>query len=375
MAGLIYDSGNYEAATDKAMALFGYDDLRAEQAAARAQRPGPARHRHLDLHRDVRPGAVAGPRRAALRRRRLGARDDPDAADRQGRGDHRHLAARPGPRDRVEPDRRRPARACRSRTSRCCTATPRSSPEGMDTYGSRSLAVGGWRWCMAAEKVIEKAKPIAAHMLECHRGRPGVHRRRVPGPRHRRASALAEFAFAVFAAHDLPDGIEPRWTPTPTFDPVNFSFPHGTHLCAVEVDTETGAAKIRSYVCVDDVGKVVNPLIVEGQVHGGIAQGIAQALFEEAVYDEAGNLSPGRSSTTCSRARPTRSASSPTAPRPRRRRTRWASRASARRARSRPRRPWSTRWSTRCATSASRTSRCRARRSGCGRRSRRGTGP
>ena len=94
----------------------------------------------------------------------------------------------------------------------------------------------------------------------------------------------------TFAAHNLPDGVEPTLDAEATYDPDNFSFPHGTHLCATEVDTETGMVKIRSYVAVDDVGKVVNPLIVEGQVHGGIAQGIAQALFEEAVYDDAGNL-------------------------------------------------------------------------------------
>ena len=109
---------------------------------------------------------VAGARLAQLRRRRLGARGGPDAADRQGRGGHRGLAARPGPRDGLVADRRRPARRARSRTSRCCTATPRSPHKGMDTYGSRSLVVGGEALVRAADKVIEKAKPIAAHLLE-----------------------------------------------------------------------------------------------------------------------------------------------------------------------------------------------------------------
>ncbi|MFC7717009.1 xanthine dehydrogenase family protein molybdopterin-binding subunit [Nonomuraea recticatena] len=84
--------------------------------------------------------------------------------------------------------------------------------------------------------------------------------------------------------------MEPRLDADATFDPENFSFPHGTHLCAIEVDTETGMARIRKYVAVDDVGHVINPLIVEGQVHGGLAQGIAQALYEEAVHDAEGNL-------------------------------------------------------------------------------------
>ena len=104
---------------------------------------------------------------------------------------------------------------------------------------------------------------------------------------------MGEIAFATFLGHNLPDGIEPSLDADATYDPVNFSFPHGTHLCAVEVDTETGFTKIRKYVCVDDIGKPINPLIIEGQVHGGLAQGIAQALYEEAVYDDSGNLTTG----------------------------------------------------------------------------------
>ena len=91
----------------------------------------------------------------------------------------------------------------------------------------------------------------------------------------------------MFAAHNLPDGIEPSLDSDASYDPENFSFPHGTHLCAVDVDTETGMVKIRKYVCVDDIGTPINPLIIEGQVHGGLAQGIAQALFEEAIFDDA----------------------------------------------------------------------------------------
>ena len=100
-------------------------------------------------------------------------------------------------------------------------------------------------------------------------------------------------ALATFAAHNLPDGMEPTLDSDYVYDPENFSYPHGTHLCAVEIDTETGFTKIRKYVCVDDIGKIINPVIVEGQIHGGLAQGIAQALYEEAVYDAEGNLTTG----------------------------------------------------------------------------------
>ncbi len=105
-----------------------------------------------------------------------------------------------------------------------------------------------------------------------------------------KALPLAAMAFAAFTAHDLPDGMEPNLEATVTYDPPNFSWPFGTHMCVVEVDEETGAVDVLKYVAVDDCGNQINPLIVEGQVHGGVVQGLAQALFEEAVYDEDGNL-------------------------------------------------------------------------------------
>jgi carbon-monoxide dehydrogenase large subunit len=167
----------------------------------------------------------------------------------------------------------------------------RTSPMGMDTYGSRSLVVGGVAVHKACEKVVEKAKKVAAHLLEASEGdlEFGGGRFTVKGSPDA-ALSIQEVALATFAAHNLPDGMEPSLNSDYVMDPENFSFPHGTHLCAVEVDTETGRSTIRSYVCVDDVGNVVNPLIVDGQVHGGLAQGIAQALYEEAIYDADGNL-------------------------------------------------------------------------------------
>ncbi|HEX9357983.1 MAG TPA: molybdopterin cofactor-binding domain-containing protein, partial [Streptosporangiaceae bacterium] len=165
------------------------------------------------------------------------------------------------------------------------------APKGWDTYGSRSVAVGGPAIVGACEKVIGKAKVIASGLLEA----PPEEIEFSGGTFHVRGSdgvtkTIQEIALATFAAHEIPDGVEPSIDADATFDPVNFSFPHGTHLCATEVDTETGQVTIRSYVAVDDVGKAVNPQIVEGQVHGGLAQGIAQALFEEAIYDDEGNL-------------------------------------------------------------------------------------
>ena len=165
------------------------------------------------------------------------------------------------------------------------------APLGLDTYGSRSLAVGGTAVWHATDKVVEKARRIAAHLMEADehdlelvdgnfrvRGTPS------------REMALAEVAFAAFMAHDLPEGTEPNLEAQVSWDPPNFTFPFGTHVAVVEVDTETGAIRLRDYIAVDDCGNQINPLIVEGQVHGGILQGVAQALWEEAVYDEDGQL-------------------------------------------------------------------------------------
>jgi carbon-monoxide dehydrogenase large subunit len=170
----------------------------------------------------------------------------------------------------------------------------RAAPQGMDTYGSRSLVVGGVAVHLACQKVLDKAKRVAAHLLEAAEGDVEFDRGTFSVKGSPEASLpIQQVALATFASHNMPEGMEPTLNSDYVMDPENFSFPHGTHLCAVEVDTETGRPAIRKYVAVDDVGKVINPLIVEGQVHGGIAQGVAQALYEEAIYDADGNLTTG----------------------------------------------------------------------------------
>jgi carbon-monoxide dehydrogenase large subunit len=165
------------------------------------------------------------------------------------------------------------------------------SQQGMDTYGSRSLTVGGIALYHASQKVIAKARRIVAHQLEVSEddleledgtftviGSPD------------RTMGIRAVAFAAHAAHNLPDGMEPGLEETAVFDPPNFSWPGGAHAAVVEVDTETGDTRLQRYVAVDDVGNPVNPQIIDGQVHGGVTQGIAAALFEEGAYDEEGNL-------------------------------------------------------------------------------------
>lgn len=164
------------------------------------------------------------------------------------------------------------------------------SPLGLDTYGSRSLAVGGTAIAMACDKVVEKARLIAAHQLEANPDDLDF----AEGSFSVKGTPAAEMpiqgvAYEAFTAHNLPDGMEPNLQEQVTFDPENFVFPFGTHVAVVEVDEDTGGVTLQGYTAVDDCGPQVNPLIVEGQLHGGIVQGVAQALWEEACYDDAGN--------------------------------------------------------------------------------------
>jgi carbon-monoxide dehydrogenase large subunit len=165
------------------------------------------------------------------------------------------------------------------------------APLGMDTYGSRSLTVGGVAAYHAAERVVEKARKIAAHQLEV--GEDELEYENGTFSANGKSLTTKELALQAWTAHNLPDGMEPGLEASFVYDPPNFSWPSGTHIAVVEVDTEIGDVDLIRYIAVDDVGNVINPTVVAGQIHGGIAQGVAQALWEEAVYDEDGNLVTG----------------------------------------------------------------------------------
>jgi carbon-monoxide dehydrogenase large subunit len=291
VAGLSFDSGDYHTALARALELVDYDAVRSEQVARRAAgesiRLGIGLSSYVEMC-GLAPSRVlaslnysaGGWEAATVRVLPTGRVEVVTGTTPHGQGHETcwsmivadRLGMDPADIDVLHSD----------------TAI---SPSGMDTYGSRSLSVGGTAIYLATEKVIEKAMAIAAHQLEAAEADmefvggefrvAGTPSRTVP---------FGATAFAAFTAHDLPDGMEPGLSASVTWDPPNFTFPFGTHACVVEVDTDTGAVKIRRYVAVDDCGNQVNPLIVEGQLHGGIVQGIAQALFEDAVYDDEGNL-------------------------------------------------------------------------------------
>ncbi|CRK60258.1 Carbon monoxide dehydrogenase large chain [Alloactinosynnema sp. L-07] len=293
VAGLTYDSGNYEAATARAKELFDYDGLRAEQRERRER--GDLVQLGIGISTFTEMCGLA-PSRV------LGALS-------YGAGGWEHAAIRMLPSGKVEVVTGSSAHGQGHETAwsqivadqlgvpfdsiEVLHGDTQIAPRGMDTYGSRSLTVGAMAVLKAGEKVIAKARRIAAHMMECAEDDLEFAGGQFTVKGTDKSTGIADIALAVFAAHDLPDGVEPSLDSEATYDPDNFSFPHGTHLCATEVDTETGMVKIRKYVCVDDVGKVVNPMIVDGQVHGGLAQGLAQALYEEAIHDESGTLTTG----------------------------------------------------------------------------------
>ena len=294
ITGLTYDSGNYEAATDRAMELFDFKGLRAEQT--RRRESGERVQLGIGISTYTEMCGLAPSRLLGALNYRAGGWETasirllPTGKVEVVTGTSPHGQGHETAWSQIVAD----ALGVGYDDVEVLHGDTKVSPQGLDTYGSRSLAVGGIAVHKAAERLVERLKKVAAHQLEAStddiefeagtfsvRGSPEA------------ATTTQDLALEVFTAHNLPDGMEPTLQAEYTFDPENFSFPHGTHLCAVEVDTETGFTEITKYVAVDDVGNVVNPQIVEGQVHGGLAQGIAQALYEGAVYDAAGNLVTG----------------------------------------------------------------------------------
>ncbi len=168
------------------------------------------------------------------------------------------------------------------------------TPMGMGTYGSRSIAVGGAAIVRAVEKVVAKAKKIAAHLMEAAEGDIEFADGAFNVAGTDKSVAWGDVCLAAYVPHNYPiEEIEPGLEETAFYDPANFTFPAGAYACEVEVDPETGAVEISSFAAADDFGNVINPMIVDGQVHGGLAQGIGQALLESAVYDENGQLLAG----------------------------------------------------------------------------------
>jgi aerobic carbon-monoxide dehydrogenase large subunit len=290
--GITYDSGNYQGALDKALSILDYRKFRAEQAKARKE------GRYLGIGVTtyceicgLGPSQVAGAvgfggglyDSALVRVYPTGVVRAYIGAKPHGQGEETTFAQIVAdefgvPIESVE----------------VVAGDTETTPQGWGTYGSRTTAVCGSAVQIAAQRVKEKAKKIAAHLLEANeadlewkagkfvvKGSPD------------KGKAFGELALMANVAWNLPPGVEPGLEATAFFDPSNFVYPFGTHMCTVQVDVETGEVKILRYVAVDDCGPRINPMIVEGQVHGGVIQGLGEALQEMAVYDDDGQLLTG----------------------------------------------------------------------------------
>lgn len=287
--GLKYDSGDYHQSLEKALGAIGYDALRRRQEDLRAE----GRYLGIGLSSYVEvcglgPSKVAGAvgfqgglwESATVRVHPSGKVTLLTGASPHGQGEETTFAQIVAdelgvPLEDVD----------------VVHGDTAAVPMGWGTYGSRTTPVGGGAAALAARKVVAKLRRLAAHILEASEadivaedGR--YHVQGAPA----RSLTFAALALQAHLAWRLPDGMEPGLEESAFYDPENFVFPFGTHACAVEVDRQTGAVRILRYVAVDDCGRMVNPMVVDGQVHGGVAQGIGQALFEEAQYDPDGQL-------------------------------------------------------------------------------------
>jgi aerobic carbon-monoxide dehydrogenase large subunit len=292
-SGLEIDSGNFHASLDKALELAGYDDLRREQAERRER--GDTKQLGIGFSTYVEMCGLAPSRILGAIRYGAGGWDAatvrclPTGTVQVLIGTSPHGQGHVTTFSQIVADQI----GVPIENVEVLHGDTTVIPLGMDTYGSRSLAVGGVALYHATEKVIAKARKIVAHQLEVAADDLEYASGRFTVKGTDRSMAVTDAALAAWMAPNLPDGLEPSLEDTYVYDPPNFSWPGGCHIAVVEIDTETGAVELARYVAVDDVGTVINPMIVDGQVQGGIAQGVAQALYEEAVYDEEGNLVTG----------------------------------------------------------------------------------
>jgi len=287
-----YDSGNYEAALDKALKAFDYKAFRKEQEEGRKK----GRYLGVGFSTYVEACGLAPSQVAGALGAQAGlyesatVRVHPTGKITVFTGSHSHGQGHETTFAQVAADELQVP----IEDVEIVHGDTGQVPFGMGSYGSRSGPVGTAAIYMGAQKIKEKAKKIAAHLLEASeadvvyeggkfsvKGSPG------------RSKTFGDVALMAYLAHNMPKNLEPGLEAISFFDPGNFVFPFGTHICVVEVMRDTGQVKVVRYLAVDDLGKVINPMIVDGMVHGGVAQGVSQALWEHAEYDENGQLITG----------------------------------------------------------------------------------
>jgi carbon-monoxide dehydrogenase large subunit len=284
--GLSYDSGDYEKALNKALDMVDYKKLREEQKNARAQGRlmGIGVSTYVEICA-IGPSAATpagGWESATVRVEPTGKVTVMTGISPHGQGEETSFAQIVA--DMLGVD---------INDVLVIHGDTAIVQYGIGTFGSRGLAIGGTAIAMATDKVVAKARKLAAHMIGADEESITFENGRFVGSPTDKSVTIQEVALAAHVAQNIPPDFEPGLVATHFFEPKNFTFPFGTHISVVEVDRETGELKIIRYVAVDDCGKQINPLLVAGQVHGGIAQGLAQALYEEVIYDENGQLLTG----------------------------------------------------------------------------------
>ena len=288
---LVYDSGDYEAVLKKALDMAGYEELRAEQAAAREQ----GRYIGIGLSTyieacGIAPSAVVGSLGARAGLYESGTvRVQPTGKVTVLTGSHSHGQGHDTTFAQLVSD----SLGIPMEDVEIVHGDTDLVPFGMGTYGSRSLAVGGVAISMSLDKVKEKGAKIAAHLLEAAEEDLEFAEGSWTVKGTDRSIGFGDVALTAYVPHNYPEGLEPGLEFTSFYDPANFTFPYGAHIAVVDVDVETGVVKLKRYIACDDVGNVVNPMIVDGQVHGGVTHGIGQALMEGAIYDDEGQLVNG----------------------------------------------------------------------------------
>jgi carbon-monoxide dehydrogenase large subunit len=282
--GATYDSGNYAPALDKALKIVGYPALREEQRRLRGQGRllGIGLSSYVEITGLGAAAALPGGNweSATVRVEPSGKVTVLTGSSPHGQGEETTFAQIVSDQLGVSVD-----------DVVVVHGDTRAVPHGVGTFGSRNAAVGGSAVHLASMRIREKATAIAAHLLEASPGDlvadgAQFHVRGSP----QRTVSFPDVARAAYKGAKLPPGTDPGLEATHFFAPRDQVYPFGTHICVVEVDPDTGEVTIRRYVAVDDCGNILNPLLVAGQVHGGIAQGLAQALYEEAIYDQEGQL-------------------------------------------------------------------------------------
>lgn len=284
--GLIYDTANYQGCLEAAEKKSGYAKLRKEQAEARKKGRllgiGVSSYVEICAMGPSSAMPAGGWESGTVRIEPTGKVKVLTGSSPHGQGQETSFAQIAADMLGVTPD---DVLVVHGDTSQV--------PYGIGTFGSRATAVGGTAMYKCLEKLREKMAKIAGHILEVDPAKLTFSEHKIFSTADKKSTTFNDIVTAAYVAKTLPPGVEPGLEATTFFEPTNFTFPFGTHICQVEIDRDTGEVKLLKYVAVDDCGNVINPLLVDGQIHGGIVQSIGQVLFEEAVYDSEGQLISG----------------------------------------------------------------------------------